>query len=185
MSFFKKIFGLGKSKAPQELEALITEVLGGVFERAGLDLEISIKDFQDDNLVIELGGNDEELLTDKDGQLLDGIQFFMKRALQHRLPDSKVEIQIDTNGFRESADKELRDEVDRLIVDVIDKGKAVYFRALPPKHRKVIHQHLANNTKVKSRSIGDGLYKKIKIFPAGQERRPRNGGGNRQSNQQA
>ena len=47
----------------------------------------------------------------------------------------------------------------------IDQGKSVYLRALPPKDRKIIHQFLANDDRVKSRSVGDGLYKKIKIYP--------------------
>ena len=54
----------------------------------------------------------------------------------------------------------------------MSKGKPVYFRALPPRDRKVVHQYLAEDGRVKSRSIGDGLYKKIKIFPVKNESAP-------------
>ena len=57
------------------------------------------------------------------------------------------------------------DLADKLKGIALEKGKSVYFRALPPKDRKVIHQYLANDQRVKSRSIGDGLFKKIKIYP--------------------
>jgi spoIIIJ-associated protein len=63
---------------------------------------------------------------------------------------------------------------------VIDKGRSVYVRALMPKDRKIVHQYLAGDERVKSKSIGDGLYKKIKIFPASSssdgQRRGVNGG---------
>ena len=61
----------------------------------------------------------------------------------------------------------------------VSKKKSVYFRALPPKERKIVHQYLADDDRVKSRSIGDGLYKKIKIYPA------QGGGRGRRSEQRA
>lgn len=54
---------------------------------------------------------------------------------------------------------------DKLKEIALTKGKPVYFRALPPKDRKVVHQYLAEDGRVKSRSVGDGHFKKIKIFP--------------------
>jgi spoIIIJ-associated protein len=54
---------------------------------------------------------------------------------------------------------------DKLKGIAIDKGKSVYFRALPPKDRKLIHQYLAEDGRVKSRSVGEGHFKKIKIYP--------------------
>ena len=39
-------------------------------------------------------------------------------------------------------------------------------RALAPKDRKTVHQHLAGDERVRSRSIGEGLFKKVKIYPA-------------------
>ena len=57
------------------------------------------------------------------------------------------------------------DLADRLKGIVLSKSKPVYIRALPPKDRKVIHQYLAEDSRVKSRSVGEGHYKKIKIYP--------------------
>jgi spoIIIJ-associated protein len=47
----------------------------------------------------------------------------------------------------------------------LEQGRSVYYRALPPKERKIVHQYLAQDPRIKSRSLGDGLYKKIKIYP--------------------
>jgi spoIIIJ-associated protein len=72
---------------------------------------------------------------------------------------------MDCNGFRQESNQALVDLAEKLKGIALEKGKSVYFRALPPKDRKIIHQYLAGDPRVKSRSIGDGLYKKIKIYP--------------------
>ena len=169
MSFFSKLFG-GKSSKSSNSQEIIEETLEGIFRIGEFDLNFDIHE-EDDRVVIELDGADEEMLRDRDGQLLDELQFFMKRVLQHNLPDYKSEVVFDSKGFREEASRALIELADRLKQVAIDKQKSVYIRALSPKDRKVIHQHLAGDARVRSKSIGEGLYKKIKIFPSIQERR--------------
>jgi spoIIIJ-associated protein len=73
---------------------------------------------------------------------------------------------VDCNGYREESEAALIERAEHLKKIAIEQGKSVYYRALPPKERKVVHQYLAQDGRVKSRSLGDGLYKKIKIYPA-------------------
>jgi spoIIIJ-associated protein len=168
--FLSKIFG-GKKKADvSNAQAIIEETLQGLVERGQFQIDFDIREVPADGqegreFVVELHGEDEELLTEKEGQLLDSIQLFLKRVLQHRADDERVNVTFDCNGFREEANRSLVELAEKLKGIALEKGKSVYFRALPPKDRKVIHQHLANDSRVKSRSIGDGLYKKIKIYP--------------------
>ncbi|MEQ1878670.1 MAG: R3H domain-containing nucleic acid-binding protein, partial [Bdellovibrionia bacterium] len=150
-----------------------------VLELADLNLTFEIVSSTDEQVTIEVAGEDEDLLRDKDGQLLDALQFYMKRVIQHQLPESKVEVVFDSRGYREESNQALVDLAEKLKQVAIEKNRSVYFRALSPKDRKIIHQYLATDERVKSRSIGEGLYKKIKIFPAGQadEKRGGRGGG--------
>ena len=143
---------------------LIEDVMGGLFETAGLDFNYEVE-VSGENILVEIYGDDEELLRAREGQLLDAIQLFLTRVVQHQLKDERVSIQVDNAGFREQANAELTDLAEKLKNVALEKGKPVYFRALPPRDRKVIHQYLAEDGRVKSRSIGDGLYKKIKIYP--------------------
>jgi len=87
-------------------------------------------------------------------------------VVQHNFPDDKTNILIDCDGFREESNKALIDLAEKLKGIALEKGKSVYCRALPPKDRKIVHQYLAADERVRSRSIGDGLFKKIKIYPA-------------------
>lgn len=166
MGLFTKIFG-GKG-ASKESQSLVKDVLEGTLEKAGIDISFDVKSSKsgdNDILKIDFYGEDEKLFTSKDGALLDAFQLFLKRALQHQLPEDTTQIACDCNGYREKANQSLVDLAEKLKNRAIDQGKSVYLRALPPKDRKVIHQFLASDERVKSRSVGDGLYKKIKIYP--------------------
>ncbi len=163
-SFFKKIFGFGKETAKDAAEQLLSEVLQGVIDRAGFDLSFTVKKM-DGDVLVELSGADEALLKDREGMLLDALQLFTKRVVRHHFPEREMNLLFDVGGFREQANQALIELAEKLKGIALDKGKSVYFRALPPKDRKLIHQYLADDERVKSRSIGDGLYKKIKIYP--------------------
>lgn len=167
--FFSKIFG-GKKKEDNGVESLLKSVLTNLLNKSGLDLSFTINTEssaeKEVDVTIELSGADEDLMKEREGATIDAFQLFLKRVAQHNFSELKVNINIDCNGFREEYQQSLKELADKLKSVAIEKGKSVYIRALSPKDRKVIHQHLAEDNRVKSRSIGDGLYKKIKIFPA-------------------
>ena len=172
--FLSKLFG-GKKKSADgnsvgdgTTTGLVEEILSGLFDVGGFDLTYDVRsehDGEKEELHIELSGNDNDLVTEKEGAFLDALQLFIKRVVQHQLPDARVNVNFDSNGFREEANKGLLELADRLKERCLEQGRSVYVRALPPKERKVIHQYLASDERVRSRSVGDGLYKKIKIYP--------------------
>jgi len=170
MGFLKKLFGGMSKGSSNEVEKLVSETLEGLLERSGLDLtfksEYSKEDDGAGHLRIEFSGGDEELLKDRKGQMLDAFQLFLKRVAQHHFSEDKTNISVDCGGYREENEAALIERAESLKNIAIDEGKSVYYRALPPKERKIVHQYLAKDPRVKSRSLGDGLYKKIKIYPA-------------------
>jgi spoIIIJ-associated protein len=168
--FFSKLFG-GKSKsANSEVETLVETTLSGIIEKSQFDLSFEIRTEKEDDgesvLTIEFSGGDEELLKDKKGQMLDAFQLLLKRVVQHNFPEDKTNIAVDCGGYRDENANALIERAENLKAIAIEQGKSVYYRALPPKDRKIVHQYLAKDPRVKSRSLGDGLYKKIKIYPA-------------------
>jgi spoIIIJ-associated protein len=163
--FFGKLFGK-KEAQPATSVDLVTEILEGLLAAGDFDFTFEInQDEQKNEISVEIYGEDEELLRERDGQLLDAFQLFLTRVVQHQLRDERVIIQVDNAGFREKANQELTELAEKLKNIALDKGKPVYFRALSPRDRKVIHQYLAEDGRVRSRSVGEGLYKKIKIYP--------------------
>lgn len=165
--FFSKIFG--GSKKENNLESVVEETLNGILDKGGFDLSYELNIDKKDDITevrIEFSGADEALLKDYKGQLMDAFQLIIKRVTQHHFSDIQTNVMVDCGGFREESEAALIERAEHLKKIAIEQGKSVYYRALPPKERKVVHQYLAQDGRVKSRSLGDGLYKKIKIFPA-------------------
>ncbi len=171
--FFSKLFGGGDKK--DSLETVVEATLNGILEKGNFDLsyelnlskkEDAVKKEEFTDIKIDFSGGDEALLKDYKGQLLDAIQLIVKRVTQHHFADVQTNVIVDCGGYREESEAALIERAEHLKTIAIEQGKSVYYRALPPKERKVVHQYLAQDGRVKSRSLGDGLYKKIKIYPA-------------------
>lgn len=162
---FGKLFGKKETKKGDGPEAIVEGLLSELIALGRFELSFEVKPLADGTLHVDLFGNDEEMLTAKEGQLLDAFQLYIRRAIQHQDPEGTLNVNIDCANFREEANEALIQLAEKLKGIALDKGKSVYFRALPPKDRKVIHQYLAEDGRVKSRSIGEGHFKKIKIYP--------------------
>ncbi len=168
MSLLGRLFGVGekKVKGPKNL---IEQVLNGLIEKAGFDLSFDIEEIQgqeNETFKVSLYGEDEGLLIQKDAMLLDALQLFVKRALQNQFSEQIVNVQFDSNDYRAKENENLEAMIDKLKEKVLSQGKPVYVKALAPKERRVVHQFLARDERIRSKSIGDGHYKKIKIFSA-------------------
>ncbi len=162
-NFFSKLFGRGK--VDQGVEGLLAEAIEGIIEKGNFDLTYEIEK-QDDGVLVNFSGGDTQLLTERDGMVLDGFQIYLKRLLQNKLSNQPVELTVDCEGYLAAAAQDLRDLADKLKQLTLDKGQASYVRALPPRDRKTVHRHLAGDDRIKSQSIGEGFCKKIKITPA-------------------
>jgi spoIIIJ-associated protein len=170
MSLIGRLFGGGgDKKSYKNPKALIEGVFTKLLDISGLELSFDItqdKDEEHESYKLNFYGADEDMLTARDGQLLEAFQLFIKRVLQHNFSDTIVNIACDSNGYREKETQLLESMIDKLKQKVLEQGRPVYVKALAPKERRVVHQFLARDERVKSKSIGDGHFKKIKIFTA-------------------
>jgi spoIIIJ-associated protein len=170
--FFKKLFGGGASKKTQSqgaTEDVIRATMDGVIEKANFEMQYEITTTEGDQgekmILVNVHGADQDLIEDNKGELLRALQLLLQRVVQHNFPEERSKIDVDSNGYLQEASEGLIEIVEDLKEKALKNGKSVYLRALPPKERKIVHQYLATDSRVRGRSIGDGLYKKIKIYP--------------------
>ncbi len=163
MGFLGKLFsGKKKNKIEAELETVLQQVLDKGGFLLSFDMKISPNG---EEILFDLYGEDQEIMKAKEGILLDSLQLLLRRVMQNKFSKERKSIIVDCDFFREEADQSLIKLADKLKGICLKKKKPIYFRSFPPRERKIIHQYLSEDKAVKSRSIGDGLYKKIKIFP--------------------
>ncbi len=156
------IFKKGKGKDSKVLD-IAEEALKEILDRAGFDLSYELQYDGEVQVSIELQGEDETLLKAKGGVLLNSIQFLVERILQHNHENKKLNVTIDSNQFNQEVNSSLTRSADRLKKKVLNENRSYLFKPLDPRKRRVIHQHLSEDKRVTTKSVGDGYYKKIKI----------------------
>ena len=100
------------------------------------------------------------------GQTLDSIQYLLRKMAGKKLTE-RVRITLDAGDFRESRAKELEETAARLAKEVKEDGRTKSIPSLNPAERRIVHMILQADNTIRSRSVGDGLYKKILIYLPG------------------
>ena len=144
---------------------VVKNLLEQVIQHADFHIDFSLKEVAD-GLEINFYGEDEDLFTFRSGQVMDAVQLLLKRAVDRHWPEDKIRFYIDTNEFKKNNKDSILSTVERLKGMAVDQNKPMYTKTYLPKDRKLIHQHLNDDADVRSRSVGEGLYKKVKIYPA-------------------
>ena len=66
---------------------------------------------------------------------------------------------------------ELQERALRLSQEVKETGKTRTIPAINPAERRMVHMALQDDTGIRSRSVGEGLFKKVLIYLPGKGRR--------------
>ena len=120
-------------------------------------------------------GEGEADLIGPEGKTLDSLQYIIRKIAAKRCPE-RLRISINIGEFRERRLEELKVLAVDLATQVKADGKTQVIPALNPSERREIHLVLQEDKEVRSRSVGDGLFKKILIYKPGKGVR---GGGKR------
>lgn len=118
-----------------------------------------------------LRGEYEENLIGVDGKVLDSLQYILRKIISRKVPE-RLRISINVGDFRETRLEELKVRAVEMAALVKEDGKTQVLPALNPAERRVIHMILQEDKEIRSRSVGDGLFKKILIYKPGKGNRP-------------
>lgn len=127
------------------------------FEDFDYDIKVNENDIN-----VELKGNDSSKLIGYRGETLNSIQIVMS-TIANKNVMGKVRIILDIAGYREKRKKVLEDLADKISKTVIKTGKTIMLEPMPAYERKIIHTRLQNKEKVKTFSKGEEPYRKIVI----------------------
>lgn len=173
-------------KPPAGPEPPTEEVLASI--RTDLDRILHLMDcvsevevqVEGNTVQCRIAGEHDETILGPEGRTLDSLQYLLRKMTSSRLPE-KMLLDIDAGNFRERRTLELQKLAGELADLVKGDGKTQVIPALNPFERRVVHLVLQEDKGVRSRSVGDGLFKKVLIFkPGNKGRKPRSRGRGRQ-----
>lgn len=168
----------------EENVALVKEVLIELLGKMQFPstVEVSVKGIE---VQCRIEGEFDEYLTGQDGKTLDSIQYLLRKIVARKTPE-RIKLSVDVGDFREKRKESLKERAVELAELVKVDGKTQVIPALNPSERRVVHMILQDDKEIRSRSVGDGLFKKILIYKPGKgskggDGRKRNHSRNRRS----
>jgi len=158
--------------SPEEL-ARVAATVARLLELTGRAVEARFGEARPDGKVlVELVGEDSELLVGPEGQVLDSLQYLLRKMLTKEL-NRRVLLELDAGGYRDRRHQELRERALALAAEVKSSGQSRTLAAVGPAERRMIHLALQGDSEIRSRSVGEGLFKKVLVYLPGK------GGGRR------
>jgi len=147
----------------QKKQNRIPEFLQKIIHLTGLHLKMEC---QEDNnqLIINLNGQDKGLLIENRGQLLSSLQYILSKifSINRGFPSKII---IDCNGYREFREKELQEIARKGASAAKRTGREYLLDHMNPYERRMIHITLKNDSSVVTRSRGEGFIKRVAIIP--------------------
>jgi spoIIIJ-associated protein len=152
-------------KVSDELMAQAKKDLAHILELMGCPSEIEVSNDMD-AVDIQIQGDHVKEIIDQNGKILDSLQYILRKIISQKYSE-KASISIDAGNFREKRIEELKELGIKLAEEAKKTGKTRSISSLNPAERRVVHVTLQDDKEIRSRSVGDGLFKKVLIYKPG------------------
>lgn len=152
-----------KVKVKNNIEDDIREFLSKIFNAMDIEVEIIIKtDIDNNNVEVELKGNDMGILIGKRGQTLDSLQYLTNLAV-NRNSENYYKVKIDTEDYRKRRKETLENLAKNIAYKVKRTKRPVSLEPMNPFERRVIHSALQNDRFVTTHSEGEEPYRHVVV----------------------
>lgn len=168
------LFGLGGRKAriragvketgETQLLPLAQEFLEELLRLMREPASVTAKMDEADRISLTIDAQDAGLLIGKQGQTLEALQYLVSKMVSHRT-QRKVRVLIDIESYRARQQEALTQLALRSGEKAKKSGKPVTLNPMNPHDRRIIHLALQGDKELKTMSRGEGLYKKVVVYP--------------------
>lgn len=162
-----------RGREPVELSeeslAIIKVELQRLLELMECPSDVTVEQ-QDGSVLCQVSDSYAPILTSQEGRTLDSLQYLLRKIVSRKLP-GRIQLGIDVGDYRARRNEQLRDQALHYANQVKQDGKTQVIASLNPSERRVVHVCLQDDPEVRSRSIGEGLFKKVLIYKPGKPRK--------------
>ena len=163
---------MGNSNVDNEAKDIGKNALQHIIDFITEDAVIHIKE-ESNRIFFNIKGGNSAVLIGKRGQTLDAIQYLVDKIVNSKRKD-RVAIQVDVEGYLEKRRISLEKAAAKLAEKVKRTGKPATLGQMNSHDRRVVHIALKNDSLVRTQSMGEGIVRKLVIFPKKNSSRKKN-----------
>ena len=139
----------------------------GLLERLGIETEVE-GFLKEGDLYLEVKSDEGGLLIGKHGRTLESLQILINRMVNKKVK-KPFRIILDIADYKKKRADSLRKMAGRLGENAKRTGKGITIGPFCAHDRRIIHIALKEDAFLKTESLGEGDWKKIKIIPTKKE----------------
>lgn len=169
------IFGFGVSRPAKirlyynidmkDIGDTIRDVIINIFKKMEIDCRISDIKEGESKVYVELESKKSSgLVIGRKGKTLESLQFMVNLMVNHKTGSDK-KIILDIESYRAKRERALKKMSKDIAFKVIKSGRPWTLEPMNPFERRLIHLTLQNDSRVTTKSEGQGIYRKVTIMP--------------------
>lgn len=131
-----------------------------------------------DRLHIQIESDSGGLLIGRKGETLEALQYLTDLAINRKL-ETRIRIVLDTENYRDRKKHRVIDMAKEAAKDAIRTRRAVALPPMNPAERRIVHTALAGDSRLTTKSEGEGNRRRVVVHPAGAKPQHKKPGGGR------
>ena len=152
-----------KARVKSTVDGKAVDFLKEVFTAMNMAVVIDARfDETDNNLDIDLSGDDMGVLIGKRGQTLDSLQYLVSLVVNKDAQDY-IHVKVDTEDYRRRRKETLENLAKNIAYKVKRTKRPVSLEPMNPYERRVIHSALQNDKYVTTHSEGDEPFRRVVV----------------------
>ena len=152
-----------RARVKLSLDAIAFNFLDKVFQSMGMQVNIEITiDEVENQMNIDLSGEEMGILIGKRGQTLDSLQYLTSLVVNKGKSDY-IRVKLDTEDYRRRRKETLENLARGIAYKVKKTRKPVVLEPMNPYERRIIHSALQGNKFVETVSEGEEPYRYVVV----------------------
>jgi spoIIIJ-associated protein len=149
-----------------------SEALQRIIDLITTDATILVEE-KSNRIFFNVKGGNSAVLIGKRGQTLEAMQYIIEKIVNKKRKE-RVGIQVDVEGYLEKRRISLEKTAFRLAEKVKRNGKPATIGQMNSHDRRIVHIALKDDNMVRTQSVGEGILRKLVIFPKKNSSRKKN-----------
>lgn len=147
----------------EDIKNIGMELLQRIVDFITTDASVSFEE-KGERLTFNIKGGNSGVLIGKRGQTLEAIQYLTEKII-NKNREERVRINVDVEGYMKNRRISLQRLSNKLSQKVKRTGKPASLGQMNSHDRRIVHIALKDDSGVITKSIGDGILRKLVIFP--------------------
>lgn len=146
-----------------DVEGAAKRFLNDVFKAMNIEAEVvAVYDASENQLSVNIEGEDMGILIGKRGQTLDSLQYLTSLVV-NKESSSYLKVKVDTENYRERRKETLENLAKNISYKVKRTKRSVSLEPMNPYERRIIHSALQNDKYVETHSEGEEPYRRVVV----------------------